>query len=101
MKDFSADLMDINQTSMNESLPCTLGDISPITFHASLVQKQLFPRQKLEWKNHIFYCPKTNSRLMMGQPQSFGVNHLFYYCDLTHGTSEPHGHVESQRVNKC
>ena len=31
------DLMDINRTSVNESLPCTLGDISPIVFHTSLV----------------------------------------------------------------
>ena len=31
------DLMDIKRTSVNESLPCTLGDISPIVFHTSLV----------------------------------------------------------------
>ena len=37
MKDFSTDLMDINQTSVNDFLLSTLGEISPIVFHTSLV----------------------------------------------------------------
>ena len=37
LKDFSTDLLVINQNSVNESLPCTLRDISPIVFHSSVV----------------------------------------------------------------
>ena len=80
LENFCTVLMDINHISVSETLTCTLGDISPIVFHTPLVQKIYFLNKSwdlLRGKNYIFYCPEVNFGLIVGQPQSFDVNHLF------------------------
>ena len=51
--------MDINWTSVNGTLTCTIGDILPIVFYIPLVWKQKLGFIK-EGKNYICYGPKAN-----------------------------------------